>query len=69
MPQQKLPLLKQRHVDHATGDRAAQMQALALTMKDPEIVILMNDLADDHDRLADKAANGRKPPAQKGKPR
>jgi hypothetical protein len=50
-------------------DRAAQMQALALTMKDPEIVILMNDLADAYDRLADRAANGRKPPAQKSKPR
>ena len=32
-------------------DRAAQKQALALTMEDPEIVILMNDLADDYDRL------------------
>jgi hypothetical protein len=44
------------------------MRALALTMKDPETVILMNDLADDYDRLADRAAikaNGRKPPAQK----
>ena len=49
-------------------DRAAQMRALALTMKDPETVILMNDLADDYDRLADRAAiraNGRKPPALK----
>jgi hypothetical protein len=49
-------------------DRAAQMRALALTMKDPETVMLMNDLADDYDRLADRAAikaSGRKPPAQK----
>ena len=48
--------------------RAAQMRALALTMKDPETVILMNDLAADYDKLADRAAikaNGRKPPAQK----
>jgi hypothetical protein len=44
------------------------MRALALTMKDPETVILMNDLADDYNRLADRAAikaSGRKPPAQK----
>jgi hypothetical protein len=41
------------------------MQALALTMKDPETVILMNDPADDYDRLADRAADGRKPSAQK----
>jgi hypothetical protein len=49
-------------------DRAAQMRALALTMKDPETVILMNDLADDYDRLADRAAikaSGKKPQAQK----
>ena len=44
------------------------MRALALTMKDPETVILMNDLAADYDRLADRAAikaNGRKPPPPK----
>jgi hypothetical protein len=44
------------------------MRALALTMKDPETVILINDLADDYDRLADRAAikaDGRKPPALK----
>jgi hypothetical protein len=41
------------------------MQALALTIKDPETVILMNDLADDYDRLADRPASGRKPSAQK----
>jgi hypothetical protein len=45
------------------------MQALALTMKAPEIVILMNDLAAITTGLADRAANGRKPPTQKGKPR
>jgi hypothetical protein len=44
------------------------MQALALTMKDPEIVILMNDLADDYDRLADRAA-WEKATNTKGKPR
>ena len=33
------------------------MRALALTMKDPETVILMNDLADDYDRLADRSGN------------
>ena len=37
-------------------DRAAQMRALALTMKDPEIIILMTDLAADFEKLADRAA-------------
>jgi hypothetical protein len=37
-------------------ERAAQMRALALTMKDPETVILMNDLAADYEKLADRAA-------------
>ena len=37
-------------------DRAAQMRALALTMKDPEIIILMTDLAADYEKLADRAA-------------
>jgi hypothetical protein len=46
-------------------DRAARMRALALTMNDSEVVILMNDLAADYDKLADRAAikaNGKKPP-------
>ena len=37
-------------------ERAAQMRALALTMKDPEIIILMTDLAADYEKLADRAA-------------
>ena len=37
-------------------DRAAQMRSLALTMKDPEIIILMTDLAADYEKLADRAA-------------
>jgi hypothetical protein len=37
-------------------DRAAQMRALALTMTDSETTILMNDLAADYDKLADRAA-------------
>lgn len=52
-------------------DRAAQMRALALTMTDSETTILMNDLAADYDKLADKAAtkaNGKKPPTN-AKPR
>jgi hypothetical protein len=53
-------------------ERAAQMRALALTMKDTDVVVLMNDLAADYDKLADKAAalkaNGKKPPPN-GKPR
>jgi hypothetical protein len=47
------------------------MRALALTIKDAETVILMNDLAADYDKLADKAARKieeRKSPA-KGKPK
>jgi hypothetical protein len=36
--------------------RAARMRALALTMKDPETVILMNDLAADYDKQADRVA-------------
>jgi hypothetical protein len=31
-------------------DRAAQMRALALTMKDPEVIILMTDLAADYEK-------------------
>ena len=37
-------------------DRAAQMRALPLTMTDSETTILMNDLAADYDKLADRAA-------------
>ena len=37
-------------------ERAAQMRALALTMKDPETIVLMNDLARDYDKLAERAA-------------
>jgi hypothetical protein len=47
------------------------MRALAITMKDPEVVILMNDLAADYDKLADRAALkalGKKCPPS-GKPR
>jgi hypothetical protein len=37
-------------------DRAAQMRALALTMKDPEVIILMTDLAADYEKHAERAA-------------
>ena len=37
-------------------ERAAQMRALALTMKDPEIIILMTGLAAEYEKLADRAA-------------
>jgi hypothetical protein len=45
-------------------DRAAQMRALALTMKDTEIIILMTDLAADYEKLADRTAakTGKRPP-------
>jgi len=32
------------------------MRALALTMKDPEVIILMTDLAADYEKLADRTA-------------
>jgi hypothetical protein len=37
-------------------DRAAQMRALALTMKDPEVITLMTHLAADYEKLANRAA-------------
>ena len=39
-------------------DRAAQMRALAITMKDPEVMILMTDLAADYEELADRGESG-----------
>jgi len=52
-------------------DRAAQIRALALTLNDSEVVILMNDLAADYEKIANRAAikaDARKPPAN-GQPR
>jgi hypothetical protein len=37
-------------------DRAAEMRTIAGTMKDAETIGIMNRLADDYDRLADRAA-------------
>jgi hypothetical protein len=52
-------------------NRAAKMRELARTMVDPDSAILMNDLAADYDKLAERAeimANGKKPRSN-GKPR
>jgi hypothetical protein len=38
------------------SERAAQMRALALTIKHPETIILMNDFADEYDGFAERAA-------------
>jgi hypothetical protein len=48
-------------------DRAAQMRALALTMKDPEIIILMTDLAADYEKLADRVAKTARLPSGRGR--
>ena len=47
-------------------DRAAHMRALALTMKDTEVATLMDDLAADYDKLADRAAAQSKPADDSG---
>jgi hypothetical protein len=52
-------------------DRAAQMRALAVKMAGSEAAILINDLAADYEKLAERAevkAN-RKKPRSNGKPR
>ena len=46
-------------------DRAAEMRALARTVQDLEAIAIMNRLADDYDKLADRAgarSNGEVPP-------
>jgi hypothetical protein len=52
-------------------DRAAKMRSLAVKMAGSDAAILMNDLAADYDKLADRAAlkaNGRKS-SSNGKPK
>ena len=52
-------------------ERAAQMRALAVKMAGSEAAILINDLAADYEKLAERAeikANGKKPRSN-GKPR
>ena len=43
-------------------DRAAEKRALAATMKDSETIAIMHRLADDYDKLADRAAQRQGPP-------
>jgi hypothetical protein len=46
-------------------DRAAQMRAIAATMKDAETIEIMYRLADDYDKLAERAvvrSDGKVPP-------
>ena len=52
-------------------DRAAQVRALAVKMAGSEAAILMNDLAADYDKLAERAdiRNDGKPPPSNGKQR
>ena len=40
-------------------DRAAQIRGIAITMQGTEVAILMGDLANDYDKIADK--NERQP--------
>jgi hypothetical protein len=52
-------------------DRAAQMRALSDMMKDIECVAIMQRLADDYDKLADRAdirSSGGVPPSAKRDP-
>jgi hypothetical protein len=52
-------------------DRAAQLRSLAIKMAGSEAAILINDLAADYEKLAERAeirANGKKPRSD-GKPR
>jgi hypothetical protein len=54
------------HVNDAKHwrDRAAEMRVLATTMKEIDTQAIMTRLAEDHDKLADRAelANGQVPP-------
>jgi hypothetical protein len=45
-----------RDNDPPKHDRAAAMRALANTMKDTETIAIMNRLADDYDKLGERAA-------------
>jgi hypothetical protein len=71
-PQSTVPMpLRDTNDPQHWRDRAAQMRSLAAKMAGSEAAILMNDLAADYDKLAERAeikANGKKPRSN-GKPR
>jgi hypothetical protein len=49
--------------------RAAEMRVLSNTMTDPEVVAKMLKLANDHDKLADRALGPLRPLERKPEPR
>ena len=49
--------------------RAAELRALAETLKDAKTIATMNRLADEYDEMADRAAQAQPSPDQPSKPK